>query len=252
MNHEELKGTTPVPNGLFDEYLPKLKPAELKLLLIIIRQTWGWKDQRTGKRKEKDWISGNQLREKTGCSKRALTDATAQLIKQKLIEVSGERGVSLSKPEERKGKLRLFYRFKNPCGNAGDTQKSKAHHAVPPAQKMPITKETPTKEADSQKEDRYWFTEHDIRQFEMDLNEAGSIGQLLENKEAIRTSKGEREVVILENSTDYRKTHLKEYSIPGLKTKNLRTPYSLWMTLYHRYKAIKERQSESEHGHENI
>jgi hypothetical protein len=233
-NKNQLSGTTPVPNGLF-EHIPNLKSTELKLLLIIIRQTWGWKDPRTQQRKQFDWISGSQLRKKTGCSKRALTDATAQLIKQKFIEVSGERGVSLSKPEERKGKLRLFYRFKNPCGNAVESRNSKANTSQQSAQKVPLTKETKKqKEVDSN--GNYRFTENDIELFQEELKRAGSMEQLLQDKEAVKIQKGERTIIVHEDGITYREKHLKEYSLPGVNTKNLRTPYSLWMTMYHRTK----------------
>ena len=234
MKNEELKGTTPVPNGLFDECLPKLTSTQLKLLLVIIRQTWGWKDEQTGQRKVKDWLSGSQLRKKTGCSSRALTDATSELIKRKLIEVSGERGVQLKTPEERKGKLRLFYRFRKPCGNAGDTERQSANNTEQPEQELPITKETLTKEKDYKNGKGYRLTEHDIIQFRKDLQQAGSIERLLENKEAVKAVNGERKVVIIEDGTDYRENHLREYSLPGLKANRLRTPYTLWMTLYHR------------------
>ena len=141
----------------------------------------------------------------------------------------------LRTPEERKGKLRLFYRFRNPCGNAGDSRSISAKTTDHPKQELPITKKTPTKEVDSKKGSSYRFTEHDIQQFGKELNQAGSIEQLLKEKEAIKTKNGEREIVILENGTGYRETFLSEYSLPGLNAKKLRTPYTLWMTLYHHY-----------------
>ena len=45
---------TPVPDELFDEQLPDLSGAELKVLLYIIRRTFGFK-------KESDNISLNQM-----------------------------------------------------------------------------------------------------------------------------------------------------------------------------------------------
>ena len=49
--------STPVPNAVFDEHLKELKAAELKVLLIIIRQTLGWEDKSSrSQRKECDWI----------------------------------------------------------------------------------------------------------------------------------------------------------------------------------------------------
>jgi hypothetical protein len=38
------KHTTQVPNILFDTHLRELTESELKILLIVIRQTIGWYD----------------------------------------------------------------------------------------------------------------------------------------------------------------------------------------------------------------
>lgn len=106
-----LPNTTPVPNALFDVYLKELKSAELKVLLVIIRQTLGWSDRRAVRgRKEKDWISNGQLRNKTGSSRRAISSATETLVHKQLIEISDGFGNSLTDPLQRKGKLRLYYR----------------------------------------------------------------------------------------------------------------------------------------------
>lgn len=63
--------TTPVPNAVF-EYIPSLSEAELKLYLIILRQTLGWKDAKNDQRKVYDWISASQFHTKTGLSRRAV------------------------------------------------------------------------------------------------------------------------------------------------------------------------------------
>ena len=104
--------TTPVPNAVFDIHLRELNSTELKVLLVVIRQTLGWADRR-GRfgRKETDWISGNQLREKTGSSKRAISSAVDRLVKQGLLEVQDENGTLLFDPKQRKGKSRLYYRL---------------------------------------------------------------------------------------------------------------------------------------------
>lgn len=104
--------TTSVPNIFFDVHLRELKQAELKVLLVVTRQTNGWKDGR-GKfgRKEIDWIAGSQLQQKTGCSKRAISNATDILVRKKLIEVLDEKGYVLNSPAKRQGKFKLFYRL---------------------------------------------------------------------------------------------------------------------------------------------
>ena len=53
--------TTQVPNALFDKHLPNISHAELKILLIIIRQTYGWIAPQTKQRKLRDRISHGQF-----------------------------------------------------------------------------------------------------------------------------------------------------------------------------------------------
>src|SRR5271166_2628241 len=81
---------TPVPDELFDEQLPSLSGAELKVILYIIRRTFGFK-------KNSDNISLNQLlngittREKeilnrgTGLSKKTLLETIKNLVRKSLI-----------------------------------------------------------------------------------------------------------------------------------------------------------------------
>lgn len=104
--------TTSVPNAVFDLYLKDLNLAELKVLLVIIRQTLGWKDKQTkSERKEYDWISGSQLALKTGASKRAINTAIRILVEKNLIDVLDAFGNLLDSPEKRKGKQKLFFRL---------------------------------------------------------------------------------------------------------------------------------------------
>lgn len=146
--------TTPVPNVFFDIYLKELKSAELKVLLVVIRQTLGWKDRRgmLG-RKECDWISASQLQKKTGSSKRAITSATDALVKKKLIEILDCNGTILEHSAQRQGKIKLFYRLtqsvyypvENKVENAFTSANfaediSKKYTAL--LQKVQITKET--------------------------------------------------------------------------------------------------------------
>jgi hypothetical protein len=153
--------TTPVPNILFDHYLKELKLAELKILLVIIRQTFGWTDHCSqSKRKEKDWISNSQLAMKTGCSQRAINEAIQALVHKKLIDVLSFSGDVLDAPEKRRGQQKLFYRPANAIsshvGNEGKncslspiSGQTNAYFAVDLrkkmhelAQNMRITKET--------------------------------------------------------------------------------------------------------------
>jgi hypothetical protein len=94
---------TPVPDEVFDEQLPDLSGAELKVLLYIIRRTFGFK-------KESDNISLNQLLHGiktkedvvldrgTGLSKKTLLDTIRNLIEKNLI--ISERRRSKEKGDE--------------------------------------------------------------------------------------------------------------------------------------------------------
>ncbi len=156
-----MSGTTPVPNVLFDIFLKELKSAELKVLLVIIRQTLGWSDTRSARgRKEMDWISSSQLQTKTGSSRRAISSAIEVLVLKELIVVLDKYGNLLDDPLKRQGKLKLFFRpstlmFRS-VENVGITSAYKPNFDVSSAiaaqhmrkkviglaQKLRITKET--------------------------------------------------------------------------------------------------------------
>ena len=50
---EKLAPWHPVPTRLIDTVLPHLKDTELRVLLVVLRQTWGWKV---------DWGSASEKR----------------------------------------------------------------------------------------------------------------------------------------------------------------------------------------------
>lgn len=100
---------TKLPNIIFDEFLPDLTNAELKLLLIIYRQTIGWKNQFTGKRKERDRITYNQFMQKTGLSRRILSQAITSLAEKNLIAITDFEKNNIRQSKHRKGKTYIFY-----------------------------------------------------------------------------------------------------------------------------------------------
>lgn len=106
--------STPVPNIIFDAYLPILKPTEVALLFVVIRQTLGWVNTRTMQRKYKDWLTGSKLRDKTGYSRKAISTALEGLISYRLIKVFDSKGNELYKAQLRQGKTRLYYAFSLP------------------------------------------------------------------------------------------------------------------------------------------
>lgn len=230
-----LKGTTPVPNVLFDVHLKKLKPAELKLLLVVIRQTWGWRDKKTKERKYRDWLSGSQLREKTGCSRRAITNATEALINQGLIEATDESGMTLNSPDKRRGQTKLYYRFC--CEKAAQRC---AGSSTDPKQILHITKDTPDKKVIPENQDkRKRFTQADIELFSRELKKAGNIESLLLEKAVIKFRDGQRVIIYCDQTALYKERFFSGYELPGVSDKGLRVPYSVWMELYHHYQRSK-------------
>jgi hypothetical protein len=103
--------TTQVPNKLFDVYLINLSFAEIKILLYIIRQTFGWIDKK-GKRKKRDRITHGQFVNKTGLSRRIISETIQSLIVKHLITVTDYHGNLLHNPQQRKGKVGIYY---TPC-----------------------------------------------------------------------------------------------------------------------------------------
>lgn len=103
----QLYRMTPIPDEVFDQYLRQLSLGELKVLLVIMRQTLGYRHN--GQFKERDWISGKQLRQKTGCSNRTIAQAITSLTKRKLIRVQDRNGNELKNAKARAGKHRLYF-----------------------------------------------------------------------------------------------------------------------------------------------
>jgi hypothetical protein len=107
------RGAVPVPNRLFDEYLPGLKDTELRVLLIIFRQTWGFRDGSDGgvqRFRERDWISHRQLMSRTGRRSGAVSKAVANLVSKGLIVAESKSGAELETAAKRRAHLgRIYY-----------------------------------------------------------------------------------------------------------------------------------------------
>lgn len=103
-------GYTPVPNALLDDLLPRLKDTELRLLLVVMRQTLGWHGSTPGQRKERDWLTQRQLIARTGCATASLSRAIDSLVQQGLLQVCDDAGLPLSTPaQRRKHRGRLWF-----------------------------------------------------------------------------------------------------------------------------------------------
>jgi len=100
---------TMVPNTLFTT-IRTLTEAELKILLIIVRRTYGWTTS-DGERKQRDRISRFQFIDDTGLSRRVVSTAIQLLIDKGMILVTDERGLPLRIPKDRVGKRDIFYSY---------------------------------------------------------------------------------------------------------------------------------------------
>jgi len=100
---------TNIPNTFFDIHLEKLGYAELKVLLVIMRQTYGWKDRETGKYKQWDWISQRFFVRKTGLSARAVSTAISRLHHKEIIRIKDDQGNILIYKKQRRKASRLYF-----------------------------------------------------------------------------------------------------------------------------------------------
>ena len=107
-------GAFPIPNRLVDEILPMLRDTELRVLLIVLRQTLGWREgSDTGgwRYKRRDWISHSQMVKRTGRGSEAISKAVDALVQRGLLIVETMAGKPLVTPAERRRYLgRLYYR----------------------------------------------------------------------------------------------------------------------------------------------
>lgn len=138
--------------------MPRLKDVELRVLLVVADQTLGWvEDFETGRRKDKDWISHYQLRQKTGRSDRAISVAVRVLIEtHRIVEAYSGSGECLDTTyKRRKLGSRIYYRlnlhhppetlFDTPAKSAGAVQKVWKRRPPPQIlrpQNLRTTKET--------------------------------------------------------------------------------------------------------------
>lgn len=78
---------TQTPNIFFDEIMKTLNEGELRVLLLVMRQTFGW-------HKSEDWLTLSFLSKKTGYERRSVCRILERLIKKKLIfkRIEGLKG----------------------------------------------------------------------------------------------------------------------------------------------------------------
>jgi len=107
--------TTQIPNNLFDEEMFRMKDTELRVVMLVLRKTLGWtEDKDTGMRKHEDWISSEQLIKLTGRKTTAVSQALRHCITNGWVEARNKNGELLDTPDKRlrvgrSGKI--FYRL---------------------------------------------------------------------------------------------------------------------------------------------
>ncbi len=120
MDSQLLPNTTQIPHIIIREWMPRLKDTELRVLLVVADQTLGWiEDPETGRRKDRDWISHYQLREKirrkgkSVAGDRPVSHAIATLVdKLRIVEALDEQGNLLDTPEKReRNGGKIYYRL---------------------------------------------------------------------------------------------------------------------------------------------
>jgi hypothetical protein len=135
------KQTTQVPNFIFSS-LPVLTESELKIILVVIRQTLGWEDKQTKQRKTRDRITIFQFIQKSGLSKRAVTKAIQSLSQKHLLTASDFKGNSLAQSTDRKGKTHIYYSLLKPVH---ETTQSSAQSIPEPVHETSHNKTNSTK-----------------------------------------------------------------------------------------------------------
>ncbi len=136
--------STQVPNEIFDQWLPHLNQAQIKVLMVVIRQTLGWIDPKTKKRKRKDWISIPFFVKRTGLTRKSVSIAISELIYKELIVALDSRESELRHPKDRRGKKRIYYAYA-PYFRALK-RKTWVDMLTEVFTFRPYTKQTPTKE----------------------------------------------------------------------------------------------------------
>jgi phage replication O-like protein O len=131
---------TQTPNDLFDYWLPRLSEGELKVLLVIMRKTFGW-------HKHRDRISCSQLAKVTGLNDETVRISAKSLCKKGVIkrEVVGQNGsqetfYEVVMYEENSNNYDRADKPGGPGGLAGGGDRAD----YPPHKRNPSTKETAT------------------------------------------------------------------------------------------------------------
>jgi len=114
--------------------MPGSRDSELRVLLVVVRQTLGWQaGPDPSRRKERDWLTQSQLMRRTGRASEAVARAVDSLVRSGLIDVLDGAGTPLTTPAERRRYLgRLYYRLRPGADAVPDgLKRPKIEHAKP-------------------------------------------------------------------------------------------------------------------------
>lgn len=108
---DSLSGFTQVPNEILDLHLKELPLAELRVLLVILRQTVGFVKGSSKQRKSRDWISRSLFSKKASVSAKSVSLAVAGLIDKGLVVATDAAGTALKQADMRRGRSRIYYSY---------------------------------------------------------------------------------------------------------------------------------------------
>lgn len=86
---------TPFPNVILDRVMPHLSDTELRVLSVIVRQTFGWHQDRK-------WLSHALLKRLTGRESAAVSRAIDGLVKRGLVVIRDENDRRVHRAHERR------------------------------------------------------------------------------------------------------------------------------------------------------
>ena len=104
MGNKLIPNSTQIPHLILREWLPQLSDTELRVVLIISDQTFGW-------HKDSDYLSYSQLRLRTGSSNGSIATALKSLREKGLIKVMDKKGKQIKTKEEARIAQELYYQI---------------------------------------------------------------------------------------------------------------------------------------------
>jgi phage replication O-like protein O len=103
---------TRLPNYLVDHVMPRLRDTEWRIVLVVLRQTIGWRSASPTGRRLRDWLTQSQLKRRTGRGSEAISHAIRSLIERGLLIAENSRGQSLATTRQRRTLHdRIYYRL---------------------------------------------------------------------------------------------------------------------------------------------